>query len=92
MKSATPFNSRTEVLPHRKEVSRNKNSFLCMEEPVWTFQSCCKLSPKNSNSFGSHSLDKAIQFIPEILSSSQISHCIPLNHCKLLSRAFTVTP
>lgn len=47
--------------------------------------------PKDLNRFGSSSLDKATEFIPEILSSSQISHCIPLNHCKLLSKAFTVT-
>lgn len=48
--------------------------------------------PTEFSRFGSHSLDKATEFIPEILSSSQISHCIPLNHCKLLSKALTVTP
>lgn len=49
------------------------------------------LPKEELNSFGSHSLDKATEFIPEILSSSQISHCIPLNHCQLLSEALTVT-
>lgn len=48
--------------------------------------------PIELSRFGSHTLDKATEFIPEILSSSQISHCTPLNHCKLLSKALTVTP
>lgn len=47
--------------------------------------------PKELNRFGSHSLDKATEFIPEILPSSQISHRILLNHCRLFSKAFTVT-
>lgn len=43
--------------------------------------------PTKLSRFGSHSLDKATEFVPEILSSSQISHYIPLNHCKLPSKA-----
>lgn len=61
---------------------------------VWNslggFSKLLQALPKELNRFGSHNLDKATEFIPEILSSSQISHHIPLNHCKLLSKAFTV--
>lgn len=92
MKSTTPFNSRTESLPQRKEISRNIKHLFMYGTACLGVSKLLQAPPKELNRFGSHSLDKATEFIREILPSSQISHRIPLDHCRLLSEAFTVTP
>lgn len=92
MKSTTPLNSRTESLPHRKEISRNIKQLFMYGTACLDVSKLLQALTKELNRSGSHSLDKATEFIPEILPSSQISHHIPLNHCRLLSEAFPVTP
>lgn len=77
MKSTTPFNSRTEVLPHRKEISTNIKQLFMYRTACLDISKLLQALPTKLSRFGSHSLDKATEFVPEILSSSQISHCIP---------------